>query len=99
MKDSDEFTVLLASLSRTTVIYPGGAVVGYSEHWELINMGNYVQFSASLGEVCVYMHARHIGTVEICIYDNYIDKCWNLGCLLQCNWRDKRQVVLCCTTT
>ena len=99
MKDSDEFTVLLASLPRTTVIYPGGAVVGYSEHWELINVGNYVQFSASLGEVCVYMHARHIGAVEICIYDNYIDKCWNLGCLLQCNWRDKRQVVLCCTTT
>ena len=89
MKDSDEFTVLLASLPRTTVIYPGGAVVGYSEHWELTNVGNYVQFSASLGEVCVYMHARHIGAVEICIYDNYIDKCWSLGCLLQCNWRDE----------
>jgi len=76
MKDSNEFTVLLISLPRTTVIYPGGAVVGYSEHWELINVGNYVQFSASLGEVCVYMHARYIGGVEICILYRQMLESW-----------------------
>ena len=44
------FTILLASLPLSTLVYHAGAVIGSLEG-ELINVGSYVQFSAGPGEV------------------------------------------------
>ena len=50
LTESDEFNVILPSLPITTAIYPAGAVIG-SKNKNLINIGNYVQYSATPGEV------------------------------------------------
>ena len=50
LTESDEFNVILPSLSITTAIYPAHAVIG-SKNKNLINIGNYVQYSVKPGEV------------------------------------------------
>ena len=51
LKSDDGYTVLLSGLPDTTSILPAGAVIGNSENRELINVGSYIQFSASPEEV------------------------------------------------
>ena len=55
LTESDEFNVIhvLPSLPITTAIYPACAVIG-SKNKNLINIGNYVQYSAKPGEVYTY---------------------------------------------
>ena len=84
LRASEEFTFLLP-LPVTTSIYPAGVVVGCSNKRELINVGNYVQFSATPSEVCTWFN------IHICllIFDSMFlylllraDQHWDLGCLL-----------------
>ena len=50
MQQNSKFTLLLVSLPVTTLVFPAGAVIGYSDR-ELINVGSYVQFSTGFDEV------------------------------------------------
>ena len=50
LNESDEFNVILPLLLITTAIYPACAVSG-SKNKILINIGNYVHYSAKPGEV------------------------------------------------
>ena len=75
MLADSKFTVPLVSLATDTMVYPSGAVIGSSRDHELINVGNFVQFSAGPEEVtrevlywCDNRHSTMMLIINLCTF-------------------------------